>query len=131
MKIKLLKNVGRYGVVLGQKTFITGGHVCIEMDGGESGTLAINERPFNVVDTKVCIPEYLIMPGPNKVTFTDGSGTYNCGTINKNGRFITASCPPDELIIACADALEQQAQRTDKLEKRLSALEKQYGITII
>ena len=131
MKIKLLKNVGRYGVVMGQKPFIPGAHLCIEIEGSESGELAVNERPFNVVDSKACIPEYLIMPGPNKLTFTDKDGTYNCGGLNKSGRFISVSSVPNDLVLACADALEEQARRADKLEARLEVLEKQYGITII
>ena len=131
MKFKILKSVGRYGVVVGSKSFVIGDHIDIELDGAEEGVLAVNKRACSVVNGKARIPECFIVNGDNSVVFTDESGTYDCGGINKSGRFITVSGATDELVAAYAATIENQGARIEALEEAVKTIKKQYGISII
>lgn len=131
MKFKILKSVGRYGVVVGSKSFVIDDHIDVELDGADKGVLAINKRACSVANGKTCIPECFIVNGYNSIVFTDASGDYDCGGINKSGRFINVSGATDELVAACAATIEKQGARIEALEEAVKTIKKQYGISII
>ena len=128
MKLTLLKNVGNVGVITGYKNLIPDR---VRLDVGESGTLYIGAKSYSV-DGFVEIAEYDVKPGPNKVTFVDADGqAYACGTINRNGRFISITNNLDTLVVDIALCYDVQNEKIKKLEEALSKVTTQYGISII
>lgn len=128
MKITLLKNVGSVGVITGYKNLIPDR---VRFDVGEGGTLFIGAKGYTV-DGFVEIAEYEVKPGPNKVMFIDSDGiSYACGTINRNGRFMSVSNNLDLLVVDLALKYNEQSEKIKALEDKLSQVQKQYGISII
>ena len=128
MKITLLKDLGSIGVITGWKNLLSD---YVEFDVGEDGTLFIGAKSF-AVESSARIIEYEIKPGPNKVMFMDKQGnSYACGTINRNGRFVSVTNNLDKVVTELALGHVAQCEKIKQLEDELSILKKQYGISII
>ncbi len=128
MKITLLKNIGAFGVITGFKNLIPDR---VAFDIGENGTLFIGAKSY-YVDKCAEIAEWEIKPGPNKIMFVaDDGATYSCGTINRNGRFMSVANNLDMLVVDLALKYNEQGEKIKLLEDKLSQVQKQYGISII
>lgn len=128
MKLTLLKSIGTIGVITGYKTLIPD---CVRFDVGESGTLFIGAKGY-AVDGSVEVAEYEVKPGPNKVMFVGSDGiSYACGTINRNGRFMSVANNLDLLVVDLALKYNEQSEKIKALEDKLSRVQNQYGISII
>lgn len=129
MKIVLLKNIGKHGVILDWKKLLRD---TVEFDIEESGVLTVGARLHRAVNGHIVFPEYDILLGTNKVTFTASDGTvYECGKISRSGRFIEVVNPVDELTVNIALAYERQAGEISELRARLEEIQTERGIKIV
>ena len=129
MKIQLLESLGNYGVILDWKKFLP---EIISIEIEREGVLTIGPKSYPVINGKVQLLEYQILPGPNKVTFIDKSGiTYECGCIHKNTRFINIENPVDKLAVQLALTCEELYKQVKELKAEVKTIREQYGITII
>ena len=132
MKIIILKQLGDVGVITDCKAFISDPNIEMVIVGASGGTLTIGARSYAVKPTgEVLIPEYEIVLGESKVTYNDGERLYDCGKLNRNGRFFSVINVMDKLVITCALLIADQQKQIDALNNELDVLKKQYGISIV
>lgn len=134
MNIKLLKGVENTGVILDLDKVIKD---TVEVKCEEDGSLILycagsGEKKYPLRGGKARIWDWAISQGPNKVTFISAGGIkYNLGVLIRNNRFLSVQNPIDEITVKLALGLEKEKERADKLEKRLEALEKEFGINVL
>ena len=56
---------------------------------------------------------------------------FDCGKLNRNGRFFNVITVMDRLVINCALLISEQQNQIDALKNELDVLKKQYGISIV
>lgn len=134
VNIRLLKGVENTGVILELDKVIKDK---LEIRCETDGTLIFycvgsGEKSYPIRGGRASIWDWAIAQGPNKVKFTDKDGTtYNLGVLTRNNRFLSIQNPIDEITVKLALGLEKEKERADKLEKRLGALEKEFGINVL
>lgn len=129
MKIALLKHIGDLGVITGWKPLLPDR---VKVEIGEDGVLTVGHKAYRTQDGSVIFHEYEMMPGNNHVVFNADDGrVYRCGTINRNGRFMTAINHVDEINALLAVAYEKQALEIEQLRAEIAEKERQRSIKII
>lgn len=134
MRIELLESVENTGIILDVEKVIRD-EVVVEC--AEDGVLMLScvgfgDRAYPIKDGKTRILDYNIAQGPSKARFINADGkVYNLGVLVKNNRFLTVQNPIDEITVKLALGLEEEKRRADAFEKRLRALEKEFGINVL
>lgn len=128
MKIVILNTLGSVGIITDLKSVISDAFIFVNVDGADEGTLIIRDRAYAVKDGKTRIPEYEILAGKSAVMFQTKDKKYTCGTITRNGRFLSLDNNSDKLIVACAMALEEQAKRYDELCELVKEINRQFRL---
>ena len=131
MTINILKPLGNVGITSIKKSFISEPYLTVNVIGETEGTLIIGNRSYAVKNGTCAIAEYELVLGRNKVIFANDSGNYECGEICREGRFMHVHNHMDKLIISCATAYAEQAEKIKDLETEIKTLKKQYGISLI
>lgn len=129
MNIEILDRVGSFGVILEEKRVI-GDRVNITTN--LDGTVMIGQKNYKTQDKQISFPEWELIPGPSKVQFIAQDGTvYLCGTLHRNGRFISVTNALDGIVTKLAVAYNDQGKELAELKQEIENIKKKYGIDII
>lgn len=129
MNIEILDRVGSFGVILEEKRVI-GDRVNITTN--LDGTVMIGQKNYKTQDKQISFPEWELIPGPSKVQFIAQNGTvYLCGTLHRNGRFISVTNALDGIVTKLAVAYNDQGKELAELKQEIGNIKKKYGIDII
>lgn len=139
MKLNLLHSVGDIGIITDYNSLVRDK---IEIEVGCDGILCVSntdtlscatkQKTYNSKSGKVVIEDFDLPQGTNRVVFTRSDGAkYNCGQIQRNGRFIQIVNPLDKLTVALALAYNEQGEKLTRVEEELKTIKQQYGICIM
>ena len=128
MKITLLKAIGNVGIVTELKPVISEAFLTVYISGANEGTLTIREHTYVVNNGKVEIPQHEILAGKSSIVFQTNNEQFACGTITRNGRFLSLDNEADKLIVACALALDAQAKQNKELGEQVKAIDRQFRL---
>ena len=130
MKITLLDNVGGIGIITDYKKVISTDKITFECDF--DGTLMVGQRANKVQDGRTSFPEYELMQGPNQIFFVkNGKEQFDCGKINRSGRFINIEYNINKIIVDIATAYNRQAKEIEALKRQLDEIESGRSIKIV
>lgn len=129
MILRLLKNVGDFGIITDWKKVL---HDYIDVSIGEEGDLYIGDRHQKTVDGVVRLNEHYFQQGKNNVRFISTEGVvYDCGIIERSGRFIEVTNSLDKLVVNLALSFNEQAEEIASLKSQLDDIESRRSIKII
>ena len=129
MKIKLLRAIGSYGIILNPESALEENRVHFET---EAGVLTIGKVSHRVKGGVVTFRECEIANGESKITFTSQSKEkFDCGRVTRSGRHISISCKSDSITAALASAYTKQQGEIGKIKTKLKEFEDKFGISII
>ncbi len=139
MKLNLLDAVGSIGVITECEPLVRDK---IEIEVGYEGVLCVSstdivscmskQKAYKTNSGKVVINDYDMPQGTSRIEFSKHGGKkYDCGQIQRNGRFIQVVNPLDKLTVALALAYNEQGDKLKKLEEEIKTTKKQYGISIM
>ncbi len=139
MKLNLLDAVGSIGIITECKplirdkmTFEIGCEGVLSLSSTDSVSCVARQKAFKTNSGSIVIDDYEIPQGTSRVEFLSEDGQrYECGQIQRNGRFIQVNNPLDKLSVALALAYNEQNKRLNEIEKALKTIISQYGISIM
>ena len=138
LKLNLLESAGRHGVFTDHTPILKDElKICAPCEGtillhnvAPSGSAL--QKGFPTKDKVVSIGDFEILQGITRVEFVRDDGViFDCGELQRNGRFVHVKSKADELIV---DLFADHVSLVDKvkaMEAEITEIKTRYGITII
>ena len=132
MKIVLLDNIGKIGIVTEWKQLIDGDMLVFEVKS--EGELRIGKHTYKAKEGKCYMPQYHLLLGQkSKIEFIDHKKrVFDCGYISRTGsRLMQIHNDVETCLVNCCAALDELRGEVERLCAENKTLKTQFGISII